>query len=439
MGQEELFAAASSNDVPGAASGNRGTSFFEAGSTAPLAARMRPQSLDEVAGQKHLLSEGKPLRRLIEGSGAASVILYGPPGTGKTTIASLIAKTMGQNFVALSALSSGVKEVRAVIDEARRDLIRSEKTVLFIDEVHRFSKTQQDALLAAVENRTVLLVAATTENPSFSVVAPLLSRSLLLKLESLSDEDLGGVIDRALADERGLQGQVLLDDEARAQLILLAEAVSGGGTITLEIVRENVNRAIVRYDRDGDQHYDVVSAFIKSIRGSDVDAALHYLARMIEAGEDPRFIARRLVIHASEDIGMADPTALQTATAAANAVQFVGLPEGRLALAQATIHLATAPKSPAVIKAIDRALADVREGHVPPVPAHLRDGHYEGAKQMGNAVGYVYPHDDPRGVVEQQYIPDGLEEAVYYEPTEHGAERRISEFIGRLRRLVRGR
>ena len=454
MGQEELFAAASSNDAPGAASGNRGTSFFEAGSTAPLAARMRPQSLDEVAGQEHLLSEGKPLRRLIEGSGAASVILYGPPGTGKTTIASLIAKTMGQNFVALSALSSGVKEVRAVIDEARRDLIRGEKTVLFIDEVHRFSKTQQDALLAAVENRTVLLVAATTENPSFSVVAPLLSRSLLLKLESLSDEDLGGVIDRALADERGLQGQVLLDDEARAQLILLAggdarraltyleaaaEAVSGGGTITLETVRENVNRAIVRYDRDGDQHYDVVSAFIKSIRGSDVDAALHYLARMIEAGEDPRFIARRLVIHASEDIGMADPTALQIATAAANAVQFVGLPEGRLALAQATIHLATAPKSPAVIKAIDRALADVREGHVPPVPAHLRDGHYEGAKQMGNAVGYVYPHDDPRGVVEQQYIPDGLEEAVYYEPTEHGAERRISEFIGRLRRLVRGR
>lgn len=454
MEQDGLFAAAGSEPERGANTGNRGTAFFEAGSSAPLAARMRPQTLDEVAGQKHLLSEGKPLRRLIEGSGAASVILYGPPGTGKTTIASLIATAMGQNFVALSALSSGVKEVRAVIDEARRDLIRGERTVLFIDEVHRFSKTQQDALLAAVENRTVLLVAATTENPSFSVVAPLLSRSLLLKLESLDDDDLGGVIDRALADERGFGGSISLDDDARAQLILLAggdarraltyleaaaEAIPDQGTITLDTVRENVNRAIVRYDRDGDQHYDVVSAFIKSIRGSDVDAALHYLARMIEAGEDPRFIARRLVIHASEDIGMADPTALQVAAAAADAVQFIGMPEGRLPLAQATIHLATAPKSPGVIKAIDSALADVRAGHVPPVPAHLRDGHYEGAKKMGNAVGYIYPHDDPRGVVEQRYIPEGLEDAVYYEPTDHGAEKRINDFLGRLRRLVRGR
>ncbi len=450
MEQEGLFGAP---EPAGAGSGNRGSSFFEAGASAPLAARMRPRSLDEIAGQRHLLSEGKPLRRLIEGSGAASVILYGPPGTGKTTIASLIAQAMGQNFVALSALSSGVKEVRAVIDEARRDLIRGEKTVLFIDEVHRFSKTQQDALLAAVENRTVLLVAATTENPSFSVVAPLLSRSLLLKLESLEAEDLRGVIDRALTDERGLQGAFSLDDDARDQLILLAggdarraltyleaasEAVQPGETITLEVVRDNVNRAVVRYDRDGDQHYDVVSAFIKSIRGSDVDAALHYLARMIEAGEDPRFIARRLVIHASEDIGMADPTALQSATAAAQAVQFIGMPEGRLALAQATIHLATAPKSNAVINAISAAQADVRRGMAPPVPAHLRDGHYEGAKKIGSAVGYVYPHDDPSGVVKQQYAPDGLEEAVYYEPTDHGAERRIAEYLPRLRERVRG-
>ena len=453
MEQEGLFAATSGQDQP-AATGNRGTTFFEAGASAPLAARMRPRSLDEVAGQRQLLSEGKPLRRLIDGSGAASVILYGPPGTGKTTIASLIASAMGQNFVALSALSSGVKEVRAVIDEARRDLIRGEKTVLFIDEVHRFSKTQQDALLAAVENRTVLLVAATTENPSFSVVAPLLSRSLLLKLESLDADDLRAVLDRAMADERGFNGAFLLDDAAREQLVLLAggdarraltyleaaaEAVQPGETITIDTVKENVNRAVVRYDRDGDQHYDVVSAFIKSIRGSDVDAALHYLARMIEAGEDPRFIARRLVVHASEDIGMADPTALQTANAAANAVQFIGMPEGRLALAQATIHLATAPKSPSVIQAIDAALADVRAGNAPPVPAHLRDGHYEGAKAMGNAVGYVYPHDDPKGVVKQQYMPDGLEDAVYYRPTEHGAERRIHDFIGRLRALVRGR
>lgn len=453
MQQEGLFDAEGDRQRA-ADSGNRGTSFFEAGASAPLAARMRPRSLEEVAGQRHLLSEGKPLRRLIDGSGAASVILYGPPGTGKTTIASLIASAMGQNFVALSALSSGVKEVRAVIDEARRDLIRGEKTVLFIDEVHRFSKTQQDALLAAVENRTVLLVAATTENPSFSVVAPLLSRSLLLKLESLDEADLREVLDRAMADERGFNGAFELDDAARDQLVLLAggdarraltyleaaaEAVRPGETITVETVKENVNRAVVRYDRDGDQHYDIVSAFIKSIRGSDVDAALHYLARMIEAGEDPRFIARRLVVHASEDIGMADPTALQTATAAANAVQFIGMPEGRLALAQATIHLATAPKSPSVITSIDAALADVRAGHAPPVPAHLRDGHYEGAKAMGNAVGYVYPHDDPKGVVEQQYMPDGLEDAVYYEPTDHGAERRIKDFIGRLRGLVRGR
>lgn len=453
MQQEGLFDAEGDRQRA-ADSGNRGTSFFEAGASAPLAARMRPRSLEEVAGQRHLLSEGKPLRRLIDGSGAASVVLYGPPGTGKTTIASLIASAMGQNFVALSALSSGVKEVRAVIDEARRDLIRGEKTVLFIDEVHRFSKTQQDALLAAVENRTVLLVAATTENPSFSVVAPLLSRSLLLKLESLDEADLREVLDRAMADERGFNGAFELDDAARDQLVLLAggdarraltyleaaaEAVQPGETITVETVKENVNRAVVRYDRDGDQHYDIVSAFIKSIRGSDVDAALHYLARMIEAGEDPRFIARRLVVHASEDIGMADPTALQTATAAANAVQFIGMPEGRLALAQATIHLATAPKSPSVITSIDAALADVRAGHAPPVPAHLRDGHYEGAKAMGNAVGYVYPHDDPKGVVKQQYMPDGLEDAVYYEPTDHGAERRIKDFIGRLRGLVRGR
>ena len=453
MEQEGLFSAAAGQDGRGEL-GNRGTAFFEAGASAPLAARMRPRTLDEIAGQRHLLSEGKPLRRLIDGSGAASVILYGPPGTGKTTIASLIASAMGQNFVALSALSSGVKEVRAVIDEARRDLIRGEKTVLFIDEVHRFSKTQQDALLAAVENRTVLLVAATTENPSFSVVAPLLSRSLLLKLESLNEDDLRGVLDRAMADERGFGGEFELDGAARDQLVLLAggdarraltyleaaaEAVQPGETITVDTVKENVNRAVVRYDRDGDQHYDIVSAFIKSIRGSDVDAALHYLARMIEAGEDPRFIARRLVIHASEDIGMADPTALQTANAAANAVQFIGMPEGRLALAQATIHLATAPKSPSVIQSIERALADVRAGYAPPVPAHLRDGHYEGAKAMGNAVGYVYPHGDPLGVVKQQYMPDGLEDAVYYEPTDHGAERRIKDFIGRLRALVRGR
>ncbi|WP_165165136.1 replication-associated recombination protein A [Corynebacterium qintianiae] len=448
--QEGLFG----NEEAASSAGSRGSSLFEVGESAPLAARMRPRTLDEVVGQEHVLGEGKPLRRLVEGSGAASVILYGPPGTGKTTVASLIASTMGQNFVGLSALSSGVKEVREVIAHARRDLARGEKTVLFIDEVHRFSKTQQDALLAAVENRTVLLVAATTENPSFSVVAPLLSRSLLLQLHSLEPSDIGRVLDRAMEEDRGVGGAKALDSVAREQLVLLAggdarraltyleaaaEAVGEGETITVEVVRDSVNRAVVRYDRDGDQHYDVVSAFIKSIRGSDVDAALHYLARMIEAGEDPRFIARRLVIHASEDIGMADPTALQTASAAAQAVQFIGMPEGRLALAQATVHLATAPKSNAVYTAINRAQADVAEGKAGPVPPHLRDGHYKNAEAMGNAVGYEYPHDYPRGVVEQRYIPEGLDDAVYYEPSEHGAENRIKEYLGRLRRMVRGK
>ncbi|MCZ9293133.1 replication-associated recombination protein A [Corynebacterium meitnerae] len=448
MTQGGLF----SDSADSASTAPRGVAFFEAGASAPLAARMRPRNLDELVGQQHLLGPGRPLRRLVEGSGDASVILYGPPGTGKTTIASLIAQAMGQNFVGLSALSSGVKQVREVLDAARRDLVRGQHTVLFIDEVHRFSKTQQDALLAAVENRTVLLVAATTENPSFSVVAPLLSRSLLLRLESLSDADIATVLERAVADERGLKGAIELDDDARDQLVLLAggdarraltylEAAAEGaenGRITTEVIERSVDRAVVRYDRDGDQHYDVISAFIKSIRGSDVDAALHYLARMIEAGEDPRFIARRLVIHASEDIGMADPTALQVATAAANAVQFIGMPEGRLPLAQATIHLATAPKSNSVYAAIDAALADIRKGHAGTVPPHLRDGHYEGAKAVGNAVGYVYPHDNPRGVVQQRYIPEGLDDARYYVPTNHGAEKRISEYAERLRQMVRG-
>ena len=415
---------------------------------------MRPQSLDEVVGQGHLLEEGKPLRRLIEGSGEASVILYGPPGTGKTTIASLIAKSIGQNFVGLSALDSGVKQVREVITRARQELIHGRRTVLFIDEVHRFSKTQQDALLAAVENRTVLLVAATTENPSFSVVAPLLSRSLLLQLQPLDDASLKALAERALTSERGLGGRISANNEALDQLVLLAggdarrtltyleaaaEAVADGGELTAQVIRDNVNRAVVRYDRDGDQHYDVVSAFIKSIRGSDVDAALHYLARMIEAGEDPRFIARRLIVHASEDIGMADPSALQTAVAAAEAAQLIGMPEARIPLAQATIHLATAPKSNAVIQAISAAQADVQAGRIGHVPAHLRDGHYEGAKKLDNAVGYVYPHDDPRGVVKQQYLPDELEGALYYEPTEHGAEKRIHDYLGRLRNIIRGK
>ncbi|WP_333716348.1 replication-associated recombination protein A [Gordonia sp. (in: high G+C Gram-positive bacteria)] len=436
--------------------------------TAPLAVRMRPRTLDEIIGQQHLLGNASPLRRLISGSGAASVLLYGPPGTGKTTMASLISRATGGRFEALSALSAGVKEVRAVIDVARRRLIDGHQTVLFIDEVHRFSKTQQDALLDAVENRIVLLVAATTENPSFSVVAPLLSRSLVLRLQTLSDDDIGEVIDRAVADPRGLGAAVRLTTEARAHLVavaggdarraLTALEASADGVVSLAEpgslvesgdygsavpvidvaeVEASIDRAAVRYDRDGDQHYDVTSAFIKSIRGSDVDAAVHYLARMISAGEDPRFIARRLMVHASEDIGMADPTALQTAVAAAQVVQLVGMPEAKLALTQATIHLATAPKSPGVVAAIGAAMADVAAGKSGPVPPHLRDGHYAGAKAMGHGKGYRYPHDNPDGVVPQQYPPDDLVGIDYYVPTAHGFEREISARLGKLRSIIR--
>ncbi|SHL25914.1 putative ATPase [Pseudonocardia thermophila] len=425
------------------------------GATAPLAARMRPRTLDEVVGQAHLLRPGAPLRRLVEGGTAASVLLYGPPGTGKTTIAQLLAGE-GRHFVALSALSSGVKDLRAVIDDARRRRDRSgQVTVLFIDEVHRFSKTQQDALLGAVEDRIVLLVGATTENPSFSVVSALLSRSLVLQLQPLSDDDIRVLLRRAVTDERGLAGAVELRPDAEDALVRLAagdarraltaleaaaDGVAGtdGTTLDVEAVERAVTEAAVRYDRQGDQHYDVISAFIKSIRGSDPDAALHYLARMLVAGEDPRFIARRLMIHASEDIGMADPTALLVATAAAQVVQLVGMPECRLALAQATLHLATAPKSGSVIQAIDKAMADVRAGAVGPVPPHLRDGHYAGAQKLGNAIGYRHPLLDPSGVLAQQYPPDDLVGRNYYEPTARGAERAVAERLPRLRRMVRG-
>jgi putative ATPase len=423
---------------------------------APLAVRMRPRTLDEVVGQQHLLRPGAPLRRLVEGGAAASVLLYGPPGTGKTTIARLLAGVGDRHFVALSALSSGVKELRQVIDDGRRRRdYRGQQTVLFIDEVHRFSKTQQDALLGAVEDRLVLLVAATTENPSFSVVSPLLSRSLVLQLQSLTEDDVRALLRRAVADQRGLDGAVELTEEAENALVRLAAgdarraltaleaaadgvAAEGATEIDVAAVERAVTEATVRYDRAGDQHYDVISAFIKSIRGSDPDAALHYLARMLVAGEDPRFIARRLMVHASEDVGLADPTALPAAAAAAQVVQLVGLPECRLALAQVTVHLATAPKSNAVITGIDEAMSDVRAGAVGAVPAHLRDGHYAGAQKLGNAVGYRYPHGVPEGVLAQQYPPDELVGRDYYRPTQHGAERTLAERVPKLRRTVRG-
>ncbi|MFD6053070.1 replication-associated recombination protein A [Agromyces sp. NPDC060279] len=482
----------------------------------PLAVRMRPTSLDEVAGQRHLLSPGSPLVALASDrtgtSGSVSVILWGPPGTGKTTLAQAIARSSGRRFVELSAVTAGVRDVRQVMEEAQssRDLYGL-STVLFLDEIHRFTKAQQDALLPGVENGWVILVAATTENPSFSVISPLLSRSLLLTLELLSDDDLGTLVDRAATDPRGLADAFVLEPEAREAIVRLAsgdarraltaleaaansaigefaaahaeaeastdaeasapdeadasgDEADGSGdddeaasdapsspddsaaeapapakpTITAETVARAVDRALLRYDRNGDEHYDVISAFIKSVRGSDVDAALHYLARMIEAGEDPRFIARRIIVLASEDIGMADPTALGVAVAAADAVALIGMPEGRIPLAQAVVHLATAPKSNASYLGINQAIADVRAGKAGRVPKHLRDAHYAGAKRLGHGKGYRYPHDADIGVVPQQYLPDTLRGARYYEPTEHGHERELSARLAKLRRIVRG-
>jgi putative ATPase len=434
-----------------------GTLAGNAHASAPLAVRMRPRTLDELVGQQHLLSGGSPLRRLVEGDQPMSLLLWGPPGTGKTTIASIVSRQTDRVFVEVSAVAAGVKEVRAAIDAARARLAATgQETVLFVDEVHRFTKAQQDALLPGVENRWVTLVAATTENPFFSVISPLLSRSLLLTLEPLTDDDIRAVLLEAVRDPRGLDGAVAVDDDALDHLVRLAggdarrsltylEAAAGAAqaqgssVVDLATTEKAVDRAAVRYDRQGDQHYDVISAFIKSVRGSDADAALHYLARMIEAGEDPRFIARRLVILASEDIGLADPTALTTAVAAAQAVQLIGMPEGRLNLAQATIALAVAPKSNAVIKAIDAAAADVRAGKIGPVPAHLRDSHYPGAKKLAHGKGYRYAHDEPYGIAEQQYAPDAVTDAEYYRPTALGAEAAVRERWERIRRIVRGR
>ena len=454
---------------PAPPTGSGGTLAGNTHQSAPLAVRMRPRDLDELVGQQHLLAQGAPLRRLVEGDQPMSLLLWGPPGTGKTTIASIVSGQTNRHFVEVSAVAAGIKEVRAAIDAARARLVSSgQETVLFIDEVHRFTKAQQDALLPGVENRWVTLVAATTENPFFSVISPLLSRSLLLTLEPLTDDDIRGVIESAVTDERGLAGAVTLEDDALDHLVRLAggdarrsltylEAAAGAALVStgsaegegsthdgpvvidLATTETAVDRAAVRYDRQGDQHYDVTSAFIKSIRGSDADAAVHYLARMVEAGEDPRFIARRLVILASEDIGLADPTALTTAIAAAQAVQLIGMPEARLNLAQATIALALAPKSNSVIKAIDAASADVRAGKIGSVPPHLRDAHYGGSKKLGHGQGYQYSHDSPFGIAEQQYAPDVVSDATYYEPTNLGAESALKERWERIRRLIRGR
>lgn len=425
---------------------------------APLAVRMRPQMLDQILGQKHLLEPGAPLRRLLQSevsessAGLSSVILWGPPGTGKTTIAYLIARESGRRFVEVSAVSAGVREVRAIIDEAKRHLFASgDQTVLFVDEVHRFSKAQQDVLLPAVENRWVTLVAATTENPSFSVISPLLSRSLLQVLQSLSPEDIGEALDRAVTDRRGLQGESELEDDARGALVRLAggdvrraltllEAAAGVATelgaasITADHVSQAANIALVRWDED--QHYDVTSAFIKSMRGSDPDATVHYLARMIEAGEDPRFIARRIMIAAAEEVGLADTQVLQTTVAAAQAAALVGFPEAQLILAEAALAVATAPKSNSVTLAIGEALADVRAGKVGSVPLHLRDAHYQGAKRLGHGGGYRYAHDYPHGVAPQTYLPEEMRESRYYRPTDRGNEAMLTKRLAKLREIL---
>lgn len=480
---DDLFGQGPGNDDDGEdaapAAGRTAAGAGNASPRGPLAVRMRPRTLDEVVGQQHLLGQGSPLRQLAAGAGAdtsgpagpTSLILWGPPGTGKTTLAHVIARGPGRKFVELSAITAGVKDVRRVMDDAltARDLYKT-TTVLFLDEIHRFNKAQQDALLPGVENRWVVLVAATTENPSFSVVSPLLSRSLLLTLRPLTDADIEGLLVRAVEDPRGLGGKVRLSDEALEHLVRLSggdarraltalEAAAGvafgdaddvdrsvgedgaaAGPVIVELrhTERALDVAAVRYDRAGDQHYDVISAFIKSIRGSDVDAALHYLARMLEAGEDPRFVARRIVISAAEDVGMADPTALQTAVAAAQAVQLIGMPEGRIILAEAVVHLATAPKSNAAYMGINKAIADVRAGLGVGIPAHLRDAHYPGSKQLGHGVGYKYAHDAPHAVSTQQYPPDDLVGRDYYQPTGNGAERDIAQRLERLRKIVRG-
>jgi putative ATPase len=434
----------------------------------PLAARMRPTSLEELVGQGHLLKPGSPLQALAtkaipgERSSSVSVILWGPPGTGKTTIAQLVARLSGRRFVELSAITSGVKDVREVMERARADRdAYGVNTVLFLDEIHRFSKAQQDALLPGVENGWIVLIAATTENPSFSVISPLLSRSLLLTLTQLSDADLVAVLKRAVLAPQGLAGAISVDEDVLAQIALVSggdarraltileaaatvaigNAPKGASNSSTAVLEEHVSaamdRALVRYDKDGDQHYDVISAFIKSVRGSDADAAVHYLARMIEAGEDPRFIARRLIILAAEDIGLADPHALPLAVAAADAVAMIGMPEGRIPLAEATIYLCMAPKSNSAYNAINQAIEDVRAGLYGEVPKPLRSSNHAGAKGAGAGVGYLYPHDDPKAVVPQRYLDDKTLNRSYFQPKDIGVERELVERWAKLRGIIR--
>jgi putative ATPase len=411
---------------------------------APLAARMRPRSLEEFVGQEHLVGPGRILRRLVDSGELASVVLYGPPGTGKTTLARILAQSARAHFETLNAVTSGAADIRRVAQEAHDRLrFHRQRTVVFVDEIHRFNRAQQDLLLPHVEDGTLVLVGATTENPFFALNSTLVSRVRILRLEPLSPEEIRRIVQRALQDsERGL-GRLAVEldpqalehlvqacgGDARVALNALEVAVTttapgpnGVRRVGLEAVVEALQRPVLRYDREGDQHYDTVSAFIKSMRGSDPDAAVYWLVRMLEAGEDPRFVARRMVIHAAEDVGLADPTALLVATAAAHAVEYVGMPEAQIPLAEAAIYIACAPKSNAVVRALARAREDVRTHSPEPVPAHLRDSSYPGAVRLGHGQGYRYPHDYPGGFVEQDYLPEGLRGRVYYEPTDRGFE-----------------
>lgn len=435
--------------------------------TRPLAVRMRPSAIEDVLGQTHALKDGSPLRRLAnpqsKGSltSPSSVVLFGPPGVGKTTLAYIVARQSGRVFEELSAVTSGVKDVRAVLDRAHERLVsKGQETVLFIDEVHRFSKSQQDALLPSVENRDVTFIGATTENPSFSIIKPLLSRSVVVKLESLSVEDLHTLIERAISSENGLNNQLKIDEDAIDSIIRLSggdarktltilEAAAGAVTgdvalqhgknkpvITADIVSNVMDTTTVRYDKDGDDHYDVISAFIKSMRGSDVDASLHYLARMLRAGEDPRFIARRIMIAAAEEVGMAAPQILQVTVAAAQAVALIGMPEARIILSEAVIAVATAPKSNASYNAINQALKDVDAGNIGQVPLHLRNAPTALMKSWGNHDGYKYAHDYPGAVASQQYMPDELVGREYYHPNNRGYEHEISQRLSQIRNIL---
>ncbi len=427
---------------------------------APLAARMRPRNLDEFMGQDEIVGPGRLLRRAIEADRLRSMIFYGPPGTGKTTLARIIANTTSAVFESLNAVTAGVADIRRLISEAReRYQLYQRKTILFVDEIHRFNKSQQDALLPAVEDGTVLLIGATTENPLYEVNSPLISRSMIFRFSTLTNSALKRIINNALLDkERGLADyRVELDESALeflvnkadgdarialnalelAALTTKSEPDSGKVHITLEILSDCIQQRPIDYDRDGQNHYDTISAFIKSMRGSDPDAAVYYLARMLSAGEDPKFIARRMIIHAAEDVGNADPRALLVAVAAAQALEMIGLPEAQIPMAQAAIYIATAPKSNAGCQAIHQAMSDVQNYENQTVPAHLRDSSHPGASRLGDGIGYLYPHDYPCGFIKQDYLPANLLGKIYYQPTNHGYEKEIQDYLERIQSKIK--